>query len=268
MARRFKSASSESIKTAGTSGAPGSVRPASFAGWFYEITRLSGAGNPAAAHLLWSANDGPSSFFNEMSSDNGVLNYVNSGAWQSTGTTIPLAKWTHIALTLDGATPNNFKVYLNGASVASGTWSNGTIRRLPIIFGAWADVVTAGNATGGWFDGFIADFGLWNVGLTASEILFLARGIRPPSIRGNTLIGYWPLSGLVPNYEPDITPYANNGTLIGTSIAPDPPFLPNMNQILVTIPAEREMPALSGGISFIPGWSRQSNLPVIGGGTF
>ncbi len=34
------------------------------------------------------------------------------------------------------------------------------------------------------------------------------------------------------------------------------------------IPAEYEMPALFTGPSFISGWSRQSNLPVIGGGTF
>ncbi len=32
--------------------------------------------------------------------------------------------------------------------------------------------------------------------------------------------------------------------------------------------AEYEMPALNAGPSFIAGWSRQSNLPVIGGGTF
>ncbi len=31
---------------------------------------------------------------------------------------------------------------------------------------------------------------------------------------------------------------------------------------------EYEMPIMSSGISFISGWSRQSNLPVIGGGTF
>ncbi len=41
-----------------------------------------------------------------------------------------------------------------------------------------------------------------------------------------------------------------------------------VNPYSFIMPAEYEMPMLFTGPSFISGWSRQSNLPVIGGGTF
>ncbi len=259
MARSFTWASTNRIVTGGSN----SGVPVTYAGWFYEVSRQ--AGQPS--HTLWSANSAVGGTpFNEMNSNNGVLQWAyESTGWISTGLTLPASVWAHVAMTASGGT---HKTYLNGGSPFSNAYSGSAPRRLPVVIGAWAQDSTTLAAIASGFDGTMAHFAAWDVALTASEILSLSQGMRPSAVRAGSLIGYWPLSGSVPNYEPDLTPYANNGTLSGTVFRPDPPLLPNANQILVTIPAEGEMPGLFVAPSFISGWSRQSNLPVIGGGPF
>ncbi len=43
------------------------------------------------------------------------------------------------------------------------------------------------------FDGDIAEVGVWNVALTDAEISMLADGFAPSMIRFNSLVSYWPL---------------------------------------------------------------------------
>jgi hypothetical protein len=85
------------------------------------------------------------------------------------------------------------------------------------------------------FNGMIADVGMWNVILAAGEIAALAAGARPYTIRPGSLVGYWPLDGLA-SPEPDLSGNANNGTLTGTALgASGPPlmmFTPRWPQFL------------------------------------
>jgi len=73
------------------------------------------------------------------------------------------------------------------------------------------------------FGGSMAEVGIWNVVLTAGEILALAKGCRTASVRPASLVGYWPIWGLA-SPEPDMSGNANNGTLTGTAKANGPPI--------------------------------------------
>lgn len=64
--------------------------------------------------------------------------------------------------------------------------------------------------------GRIAEAGIWNVQLNASEIAALAKGVSPLRIRPNALVAYWPLFG-VGSPEPD---YSNGGFHLTLNAAP------------------------------------------------
>jgi hypothetical protein len=81
----------------------------------------------------------------------------------------------------------------------------------------------ASSANSGW-NGDIADAAIWNVALTVSEMAALAQGARPNTIRTLSLVGWWPFDGLQ-SLEPDLSGFANNGTLTGTSLASGPPIM-------------------------------------------
>ncbi len=187
--------------------------------------------------------------------------YGNTAVDPIVMTALTTRTWYHFAYTFPAGASVTQTFYLNGASLA--TLAAGQS-------GGGASIVYVGNDvpnTPRYFGGSIADLAIWRAELTPNEILMLAAGVRAKYIRADSLSGYWPMTGLTPN-EPDVTPFAHNGTLITNLFAPDPPFIPNMNEILI-MPPEGEMSVLSGvAPSFISGWSRQSNLPVIGGGTF
>ena len=75
-----------------------------------------------------------------------------------------------------------------------------------------------GDSTpGGYFDGEIAEVGLWNIALTDAEILLLSKGFSPLFVRPQNLVCYWPLirnaNDIVGGYNmtayntPTITPH-------------------------------------------------------------
>lgn len=179
-------------------------------------------------------------------------------AKQSSGT-IANGVWTHIAMNTDAAPGGTVNFYIRGSlDLSAGTGYGGVYTAQNALIGN-----VSSNEP---YAGILADVAVWNVVLTAAEHLMLGQGLRAKYVRPDNLIGCWPLIGRS-QYEPDLTRYANYGTTTGTASAPDPPFLiPDRNKIFYLEP-EGELPILSAA-GFLSGWSRQSNLPVIGGGTF
>jgi hypothetical protein len=112
--------------------------------------------------------------------------------------------------------------------------------------GTSAPASTTGNTTigertfsgfNGFWPGRIADVGFWNITLTAAEMVALAQGARPYTIRPASLLGYWPIYGLV-SPEPDLSGNARNGTVTGTTFAFDPPIMmstPRWPQLTISV---------------------------------
>lgn len=209
MARNFAAASSQYLLTGGTD----VVGPQAFttAGWYYEATRVSGGGDPAAAHMLYSSNHHLTiAQFNEISSDNGVLKiaYADFG-WNDTGITLSLTTWTHIAV---GADATNYDVYINGGASSYNTSSKGFSPQItPVVLGAWSGHAGTDAVTKGYFNGIIAELAVWNVKLTVNELRALTLGARPYMVRPANLKGYFPLYGIA-SPEPDLSGLAKNAT--------------------------------------------------------
>lgn len=60
---------------------------------------------------------------------------------------------------------------------------------------------------GSYFDGIIADAGLWNVALSDEEVRLLACGASPLLIRPQNLVAFWPLNDFSYGTEYDKNPY-------------------------------------------------------------
>lgn len=75
-------------------------------------------------------------------------------------------------------------VYLDGGSSATNTSSVApTLNQTEI--GAWRSSF--------WFNGDIAEVGVWNVALNAAEVASLAKGVSPALVRPQSLVTYLPL---------------------------------------------------------------------------
>ncbi len=201
-----------------------------------------------AAYIIYLKGNGKLAFF---------PGYDGTGA-----TTLAVNNWYHIA------------VSIGGVSADQKYWVNGRIDGLSSsqAFADAGTVLTFGtdwNSAARAYSGNMADVAIWNdANLSPGEIQSLYSGIRPNKIRPRNLAGYWPLYG-DQSPEPDLSQFRRPGVLTGPSVfALDPPQLQRSVQEILYFPPEGEMPALSIAPSFISGWSRQSNLPVIGGGTF
>ncbi len=180
--------------------------------------------------------------------------YTNAGSYDNNGAFTIIQKiYYHLAISINAA--GVMTACLNGVldktvagcsyasgSIATGIGSQGAIR---------------------FFPGRIADVAIWNnIGLDRVDINNLATGwLRPNQIKSANLAYYWPLSGFY-SPEPDLGPNGKVGTLTGTTREEDPPQFR-----LVESPFDMSI-IQSQAPAFLSGWSRQSNLPVIGGGTF
>ncbi len=74
------------------------------------------------------------------------------------------------------------------------------------------------------YDGALGHAGIWDVGLSASEVGSLSVGINPRRIRSDDLLYYAPLNGQSP--EPDVVGGAS-GTITGTPAVVEEPPIPN-----------------------------------------
>lgn len=97
--------------------------------------------------------------------------------------------WHHAALTSSGAT--DLTVYLDGGNSAS----NSTSSNPSSMDGIWVGATESTGTLIQYLSGSLAEIGIWNVALTASEIASLSDGVSPLKIRPQSLQCYWPMIG-------------------------------------------------------------------------
>jgi len=126
--------------------------------------------------------------------------------------------WHHIAMTWNGT---NCVIYADGEQVATDT-----------MHGAFTSYSNAVNVLLGtdakpefFFNGSLAEVGIWNVVLTINELRALAGGVLVPfggalpyRVRPSALLAYLPLWGFA-SPEIDLSGNGHTGTLTGTSAA-------------------------------------------------
>jgi hypothetical protein len=81
-------------------------------------------------------------------------------------------------------------VYLNGGSSASGTTNIGSLSAFNTTL-VGANI--ASGSIGTYFNGDIAEVGIWNAALTAAEVASLAKGMTCDKVRPESLVFYAPL---------------------------------------------------------------------------
>ncbi len=187
--------------------------------------------------------------------------YISSLSTLDPGSgTASLNAWNHAAFTFVGGTASvGCRTFLNGVSdgnVGSNTESPTTA---PFLIGS--------EAAARRFNGFISHVAIWSATLSSGEIAALYRGALPNTIRPGSIVGYWPLDGY-DAVAADLGPYKLYGVPFGSvNLAANPPLINNYRSPRIGFPT-REIAWTSPAPSFKSGWARQSNLPVIGGGTF
>lgn len=152
------------------------------------------------------------------------------------------------------AAANSRTVYIDGGSAATETTS--------ITPGSAPTSIAVGrfqsNAPSGYFSGRLAEVGVWSVGLNASEVAALARGISPRRVRPESLVGYWPIWGLH-SPEIDLLGGVRPMTVTGATQANHAPVRPFTRM-------ERAMlQPYDAASTFQAAWARGSNRLISGG---
>ena len=140
-----------------------------------------------------------------------VFRARSTSAGSATGTGIPVINvWQHYAGVEINAASRD--VLLNAAGKGSNTSSITPSGMDETLLGA-----TSGVAYGSFISGLLADWALWNVALSDTEIAALARGTHPLKIRTVNLTNFWQLYGLG-SPEPDYSRGQKSMTLTGTAV--------------------------------------------------
>ena len=215
MGRQFVAANSEHFVTAST---PVTAAPFTMAMWFYyssEITSQEFAyiGDRDVATHYWvlSARSGRELRFTARA---GGANNL------TTTDTFTLNTWNHACAVERSSTDRS--VFLNGG---------GEITSSTSIVPATVDAVGLGARTvdtpSQFFDGRIAEVGIWNIGLAEFDVKRLAQGYSPPLVRPEHLVSYWSLRTENYNYDPILPPHiqqpANLLTNFGSTFTGHPP---------------------------------------------
>ena len=114
--------------------------------------------------------------------------------------------WQHCV----GVWPSNSSrtSYLNGVESTTGSL---TINTSPLIIYVG---VSGGNSD--FYQGQIAEVGIWNAALTAAEIASLAKGMTCDKIRPQSLVSYAPLVRDLIDQKGGLTITNNNGATVAT----------------------------------------------------
>jgi hypothetical protein len=216
MARTFVAASSQFLENTTP---PLIVPPFTMAAWVKPATLTGGntGNNPAILtieatasvdrHLLFA--NGTNVFFQT---------YNGSSAMATSSTAPSLGVWQHVTGVM--ASVASRAVYLNGAGKGTDATSltlGGTLNRFEV-----GSIYNTASRLLFW-DGDIAEVGVWNVALTDLDVAILASGISPLLVRPDALVFYAPLlNGGSP--EPDIIG-RRNLTVTGATLATHPRIL-------------------------------------------
>jgi len=114
-------------------------------------------------------------------------------------------QWENIAMTYDGG---YFKIYRNGIPTDSIVVNGDVVDYTgDLILGA------AGNGTTHFFDGLMDDLSIWDIVLSANDVLNNMN--CPPTGSETGLVGYWNFEEGTGTTSGDLSSNANDGTLIG-----------------------------------------------------
>ena len=107
-----------------------------------------------------------------------------SGSDSTTGWHMVAASWSAYT-----AAPT---LYVDGSAI-SGSSTAGSGGSLNLFYTGIGSYIYAGSR--GYGAGRVAEAALWNVELTAAELVALTKGYSPLCVRRQSLAGYWPLGG-------------------------------------------------------------------------
>ena len=184
MARVLSAASSQYLSVGST---PVTTATYSIAGWWKPTTHV-------ANQVFFCIGDsGSSTHLSELyyaASENRLYHFTSAALYsQSHASLTPTdGVWYHVGSVERGTTRD---CYANGVIGTTAT-STVTPTNLNAIY---LGVQQYSGSKSGYTNGALAEFGLWNVELTASEFASLAAGASPLMIRPTALVGYWPLLG-------------------------------------------------------------------------
>lgn len=176
---------------------PVSNPPATYACWVNADSFNAGGGS-----LVTSSVDGSSHVYMGLwvgSAGNISAQYRTTsayvGAWSTAA--VSTGVWSHAAAVL--AASNDQRAYLDGANKGTNASGSGN---------PGCDIVTVGcrktNTTYNFQDGTILWPAIWNVALTDDEIVSLAAGAYPASIRPESLVFFTPLGGFDGDNDVDV----------------------------------------------------------------
>jgi concanavalin A-like lectin/glucanase superfamily protein len=186
----------------------------SLPGTFREIVSKVGAGGTTgwAFHIkstgvLSVEFDGTTEFFQRDTTAG-----VSTLAWHPVGfTSSGVAGATGVTIYVDGA--------VAASSVGADNLTQSILNAIPLQFGC----AGGSGAPEAFFNGTLAEAGIWNVELTSGNFASLYNsglGASALTVQPSALLGYWPLCGLS-NPEPDAKA-GNNGTVVGATQAAHP----------------------------------------------
>ncbi len=187
--------------------------PLSMACWFngdsaatsMALLGTSTAGNPLEARINLAAMANAAGQKLRMTTHDGTTGDIleTTAAWS-------VGAWEHACGVWTSSTSR--KVFLNGGNSATSTASVVPVLPDRTNIGARHNV----SGRGSFFDGLIAEAAIWNAALTDDEVLSLARGFSPKSIRPQSLVLYCPLVRDVVDLR------GNTLTVTGTTAAVHP----------------------------------------------
>jgi len=208
-------------------------------------------------NYLISREQAPSPYFGFClrSNDIGSADFmmaVGSSFYTARGTRPSAGAWHHWAGTYNGETAT---LWINGVSTATDTLPSGNMAAAPA--GTKTYIGNSYGAPTRYWNGRLAEIGLWNRALGADDIAALADGFAP-SLFPRGLISYWPLMGRI-SPEPDWFG-GQTGSLVNTPTAADHP-----PKIIRARRRNRVFPVAAAASSFKAAWASQRSRLLTGG---
>jgi hypothetical protein len=103
-------------------------------------------------------------------------------------------------------------IYINGSEVGRETIGSGTVDMGKLRIGTDSKLHN--------LNGRLRDVALWDIEQTSSEV---GEGVEPPHNQSDNIIGYWPLDLEAGGATPDVSEFANDGTVNGPSLVGNTP---------------------------------------------
>jgi hypothetical protein len=125
-----------------------------------------------------------------------------------TTATYTTGSWNHCCGVFSAI--NSRTIYLNGGNAVTNTTSRTPSNVAETIIGSRR----AGGIFGSYFNGKIAEVGIWNAALTANEIASLAKGMTCDKIRPQSLVFYSPLVRDLIDQKAALAITNNNGATV------------------------------------------------------